>query len=180
MHPLTSVFLAAAGLLAIAGIAKIARPAATRQALRTQGLPARVSLVRLIGVAEVLVAVAALLELRYGAVLLAFSYAGFTVFVAAALVRRRPLSSCGCFAEPDVPPTPLHVGVTTVLAVCSGAVAAGSGGGVPDLLGGPLPTAFAAAAAAALIGWLSYLVLAELPRLIAALTPSGTARGATS
>lgn len=180
MHPLTSVFLAAAGLLAVAGLAKIVRPAATRQALRTQGLPARAALVRLIGVAEVLVAVAALLELRFGAALLALSYAGFTLFVASALVRRRPLSSCGCFAEPDVPPTPLHVVVTAVLAVCSGAVATGSRGGLPDLLSGPVATAVAVTASATLIGWLSYLVLAELPRLTAALAPSGPVRGATS
>lgn len=168
--------MAAAGLLAVAGLAKIVSPAATRQALRTQGLPARAALVRWIGVAELLIGAAALLELRFGAALLALSYTGFTAFVVAALVRRRPLSSCGCFAEPDVPPTPLHVVVTAVLAGCSGAVATGSGAGLRDLLSESVPTGAAAAAGAALIGWLSYLVLAELPRLSSALVSHGPVR----
>lgn len=174
VHPLSPAFLAAAGLLAIAGVAKMLSPAGTSSALRIQGLPARWSLVRLLGVAELLVAAAALLELRFGAALLAAIYAAFTAFVASALVRGRPLTSCGCFAEPDVPPTPVHLFVTAALALCAGTVAAGSGAGLPTLGSGPLPVALATAGSAALVGWLSYLVLAALPRLLAELGRNGS------
>ncbi|MGI8536415.1 MAG: MauE/DoxX family redox-associated membrane protein [Mycobacteriales bacterium] len=167
MHLLTPAFLAAAGLLAVAGVAKLARPAGTSVALRAQGLPAWSWLVHILGAAELAVAAAALLELRFGAALLAATYGAFSVFVLTALVRGRPLTSCGCFAEPDVPPTPVHVVVTAALAACGGAVAAGSGGGLPDLLNGPVLPAVAAVGSAVLVGWLTYLVLAELPRLVA-------------
>jgi len=172
VHPLTPVLLAAAGLLAIAGLAKLASPAGTSRALRTQGLPARWGLVRVLGAGEVLVAAAALLELRFGAALLALAYAAFTVFVAAALLRGRPLSSCGCFAEPDVAPTPVHAVVTVVLAGCAGVVSVGSGGGLPDLLDGPVLPAVGAVASGGLVGWLAYLVLAALPALAALLQPA--------
>ncbi len=165
VHPLTSVFLAAAGLLALAGGTKLVRSAATSQALRLSGLPSRSWLVRLLGAAEVLVAVAALLEAPFAAAALAATYAAFTVFVGSALLRGVPLASCGCFAEPDVPPSPLHVIVTSVLAISTGAVAAGSGGGLKDLLDGPMLMAAGVAGSAALVGWLTYLALSALPRL---------------
>jgi len=179
VHLLTPAFLAAAGLLAVAGLAKLARPAGTSRALRAQGLPARSVLVRLLGAAELLIAAAALLELRFGAALLAVAYGGFTVFVATALVRGRPLTSCGCFAEPDVPPTPVHLVVTAALAACGVAVAVGSGGGLPDLLDGSVLAAAAAVGSAVLVGWLSYLVLAELPRLVAQARAVAPARAVT-
>lgn len=166
VHLLTPAFLAAAGLLAVAGLAKLARPAGTSRALRAQGLPARWGLVRFLGAAEIAVAAAALLELRFGAALLAVTYAGFTAFVGVALVRGRPLSSCGCFAEPDVPPTPVHLVVTAALAASAAVVGAGSGAGLPALLAGPVLPAAGAVGSALLVGWLAYLVLAELPRLV--------------
>lgn len=171
MEPLTPVLIAAAGLLLVAGAAKVVRPADTSQALRTQGLPSRPVLVRVLGGAEVLAALAALLELPFAAALLAAAYAAFTAFVLTALVRDRPLSSCGCFAEPDVPPTPVHAVLTAVLAACCAGAAAGAGGGLPDLLGAPLATAGGAVLSAGLLGWLSYLVMARLPRLLAELLP---------
>ena len=169
MHPLTPLVLAAAGLLLVAGVAKALRPRATSTALRLQGLPAREPLVRVLGAAEVLVAVAALLEVSFAAAALAVTYTAFTVFVGAALLRGRPLASCGCFAEPDVPPTPVHVLVTAALAASAAVVAAGSGGGLRDLLGASPLMAVGAAGSAALAGWLTYLVLTELPRLVAEL-----------
>jgi hypothetical protein len=166
MHPLTPAFLAAAGLLAVAGVAKLSRPAGTSRALRAQGLPARWGLVRALGTAEIAVAVAALLELRGGAALLAVTYAGFTAFVGLALVRGRPLSSCGCFAEPDVPPTPVHLVVTAALAASAAVVgaAAGSGAGLPALLAGPVLPAAAVAVSALLLGGLAFLVLTGVAR----------------
>jgi hypothetical protein len=142
----------------------MARPAGTSRALRAQGLPARWGLVRALGAVEIAVAVAALLELRGGAALLAVTYAGFTAFVGAALVRGRPLSSCGCFAEPDVPPTPVHLVVTAALAASAAVVGAGSGAGLPALLAGPVLPAVGAVGSALLVGWLAYLVLTGASR----------------
>ena len=169
MHALTAPVMAAAGLLALAGVLKLRRPSGTAQALRTQGLPSGPAVVRTIGAAEVAVAALALLGAPAGTALLALAYTGFTAFVVLALVRGRPLSSCGCFAEPDTPPTAAHVGVTAVLAVAA-AAAAGTGArtGLPALADVALPTAVGVTAAAVLVGWLAYLVLAELPRLHAA------------
>lgn len=169
MHALSAPVMAAAGLLALAGVLKLRRPGGTAQALRTQGLPSGPALVRALGAAEVAVAALALLGVTAGTALLALAYTGFTAFVALALVRGRPLSSCGCFAEPDLPPTAAHVAVTAVLAIASAvAAAAGARSGLPALTDAPLPTALGVAGAATLVGWLSYLVLAQLPRLQAA------------
>ena len=165
MHALTALVLAAAGLLALAGAFKLVRPAGTVQALRTQGLPSAPLLVRALGLVELAVAGAAALQVPGGVLALAALYAGFTGFVAVALVRGRPLSSCGCFAEPDLPPTWAHVGVTGGLAVAA-ALAVGDSG-LPALASASVGTGLATLAAAALVGWLAYLVLAELPRTLA-------------
>lgn len=170
MHALTAPVLAAAGLLALAGALKLIRPDGTSQALRTQGLPSGRGVVRALGAAEIAVAAAALAQVPAGPVLLAVAYAGFTGFVLLALVRGRPLSSCGCFAEPDLPPTRTHLAVTGGFAVAAAAAASGDTG-VPAVLDASLGIAAATVGAAALVAWLSYLALAELPRLAVAAAP---------
>jgi len=172
VHPLTVTFLATCLLLLAAGAVKLRRPAGTSQALRTQGFPSSVALVRLLGGAEVVLAVAALAQVPGAAALVAAAYAAFTGFVLLALLRHRPLSSCGCFGEPDLPPTPAHVVVTGLAAVGALVVALGGRAGVPGLAGAPAPTAAAAVGGAALLCWLAYLVLTALPRLAAAGAPS--------
>jgi len=175
VQPLTPVLLAAAALLLLAGLAKLARPAPTSQALRTQGLPDRPELVRLLGAAEVVVALLALADLPLGAELVTLLYVGFTAFVAAALVRGRPMTSCGCFAEPDVPPTPVHAVLTAALAGGCLIAALAPATGLPDLAAAPLATAVVAAGTAGLVAWLSYLVMAELPRVLAELARTAPA-----
>jgi len=170
--PLAAPFLAAAGLLALAGAPKLLRPAGTRQALRTQGLPGSVTVVRLLGLCEVAAAAAALAGTAAGAVAVAVAYAAFTGFVGLALLRGRPLSSCGCFAEPDLPPTWAHPVVTGGLAVIAAAVAAGDPAGLPQLLRAGAWTAAGTLASGALVGALAFVVLAELPRLVAAAVPA--------
>ncbi len=170
MSPLAAPFLAAALLLLLAGLLKLRRPAATAQALRTQGLPAATALVRALGGAEVLVAGAALAGTRTGAVGLAVAYAGFTGFVGLALLRGRPLTSCGCFAEPDLPPTWAHPAVTAGLAAAA-LLAAGTPTGLPQAVAAGAGPALAAAAGALLVAGLALVVLAELPRLVAETAP---------
>jgi hypothetical protein len=99
----------------------------------------------------------------------AASYTCFAAFLVVALSRGWSLSSCGCFGEPDTPPTVLHVVVDVLLA--AGAAAGASDGHAPlgaaltrPLWGGGL---FSLAVVTA---GLAYLVLARLPKLKA--TPS--------
>lgn len=134
-----------AGLLLLAGVAKVRRPEAPGRALVLAGLPGGALAVRALGIGEVAVAVAGLLLGGWVWAVQAVVYAGFTVFVARE--HRRPSASCGCFGEEDVPLTALHVMVDGLLAVAAGAAA---------LLGAP--SALDAATQAG--GWLALPLVA--------------------
>ena len=121
-------FAIAACLLGIAGIAKAAQPAATAGALAALRLPHRRWMVRAGGLAEALLASAALATgNEILAILVALSYAGFALFVAAALSRGTPLSSCGCFGKIDTPPHPMHIALDLLAAAAAIGVAAHGG-----------------------------------------------------
>jgi len=123
---LAGPFAAAAGLLAGAGAAKLARPTWTVGALRASGLPLGSATVRAFATGEVVVGAGAL---AFGgpalAALVAVSYLAFAVFVASALVRRLPVGTCGCFGRPDTPPHLVHVVLNTAAAAVAGAAAVG-------------------------------------------------------
>ncbi|HEV2369196.1 MAG TPA: MauE/DoxX family redox-associated membrane protein [Acidimicrobiales bacterium] len=157
-------------LLVCAGAAKAARPEGTARALRQSGVPVGPALVRVGAGAEVIVGAAVLG--RGGPVAtaaLAVSYIAFAGFVAHALVRRLPLSSCGCFGVADTPPTAVHVVLCAAAGgVAAAAVMAGAPPGVGTVLSdlGPAPAVgyvvLSLTAAATL-----YLVLAHAPRVVA-------------
>jgi hypothetical protein len=106
----TAPFLAAAAVLAGAGLTKLRRPDDTARALRVAGLPAHRRLVRLGALAEVVVAVAAVAAPGVvTGMLVATAYAAFSAFVGTALVKGWPLSSCGCFGRPDARPGYAHL-----------------------------------------------------------------------
>ena len=97
-------FLAAAGLLVVAGFPKVADPVPLVRALRAAGLPAGRPVVRVFAVAEVAVGVGALVAPgRATAAAVAAAYLVFTGFVAHVLRRGGVLGSCGCFGKPDTP-----------------------------------------------------------------------------
>lgn len=99
-------------LLLLAGVQKIIDPAPTAGALRLAGLPSRGFVVRGLGAFEFVVAT---LFFAVGgpwpAVAGAALYLGFAGFVALALARNLPVSSCGCFGKVDTPPSAVHVAV---------------------------------------------------------------------
>lgn len=163
MGMLAGPFSAAAVLLAVGGAPKIVRPASTAGALASLRLPASPAVVRLMGLTEVAIAVAALTTgSRPAAALMAAAYAGFAAFIALALARPGLLKSCGCFGAPDTPPTAVHLVVNVAAAAVSAAVAF-TGGGRIELDGSPLaglPLLVLTAACA----WFAYLALALLPR----------------
>lgn len=166
MEALAGPYLAAAALLVAAGGAKLRDPLPLVRALRSVGLPAPRSAVRLGAVLELSVGAAAILGgSRLAAVGVAGSYAAFTIFVLVARRRGGVLASCGCFGKVDTPPTRTHVVVTGAAAGLAAAVAVRPLPGLPGLLadapGAGLPLIVATVAVAVT----GYLVLALLPTL---------------
>jgi hypothetical protein len=129
---LIGLYLIAAGLLAVAGTAKAARPDDTARALVAL-LPSPPSfrllrdVVRVGALAEAALGVVAFAFPRPAtAALVAVSYCCFFGVVAYARRRGGPLATCGCFGRPDTPPTALHLVIDLVLAAAAAVVAAGA------------------------------------------------------
>lgn len=144
---LSGPFLAISLLLAVAGIMKVYRPVYTTGALRAAGVPVGDGLVRMLGVAEVVVGVGAVITgATQWAIGVGLFYLGFTVFVLVALRSGAPIASCGCFGSPDTPPGVGHVAVdvgATLVALATtfsppgpwvGMIGAGAATVVPFLL----------------------------------------------
>lgn len=170
-----SVWMAAvpalSGLVTAAGGAKLARPADTARALRQSGLPAGATVVRAGALTEVLIGSTALLVGGRPAVgLLGLSYAAFAGFVGLALVTGKPISSCGCFGEPDTPPTLAHALLCAVGALLAGGAVL-SGPSLPGLgwLMARQPMAGVPfLVLSALAAYAAYSIMAIAPRLSAA------------
>jgi hypothetical protein len=162
-------FLVAVALLMAGSALKLQRPAQTAGALGAMGLPRSTTLVRAGAVVELVVGVAALAGTRAGAAAVALSYLAFTAFVGAALTRRVPVGSCGCFGGIDTPPSVLHI-VVNLAAAASAAAAAVSPRSLTSALAphpwGGVPFLLLVAAAAGL----AFVALTDLPQVLA-LTP---------
>jgi hypothetical protein len=168
---LLAPFLAAAAVVVLAGAAKAFRPANTARALRQLSWPGSPLLVRCLGAFEVVLGtVAAITGNRIAAALLALSYIGFAAFVATALRRGGAVSSCGCFGQPDTPPTVSHLLVVLAGAAVSAAVAVQPGAGLTALTGA---RGAAVVLLAGIAAWLAVLSMTLLPRLRAVLNPGG-------
>jgi hypothetical protein len=161
---LSGPFLAAAGLLVVAGAPKLRDPMPLVRALRSVGMPATRLLVRCIAAAEVALGVWALTAPGWmSAALLSAAYLVFTSFVALTLARGGSLGSCGCFGKPDTRPTRTHVALTLATALIALAVTLSPPQNVWS--GGAPGETVTTVAFAALIGFLAWQVLAVLPTL---------------
>jgi hypothetical protein len=141
---------AASLLLLVAGAAKATDPSRTAGALAALGWPSSPVAVRAGAVAEAaLGALGLLVGGTAVAALVAASFAGFALFVVAALRSGTPVGTCGCFAREDTPPHPRHVGVDVALAAGAAAAAATR----PDALVDAPPGAWALAAAVAMAAY---------------------------
>lgn len=161
----TAPFAAASLVLAVAGAAKLWRPDDTARALYVAGLPHDRRLVRAGAAAEIAVAAGAVASPGpLTAALVSAAYAAFALFVAAALVKGWPLSSCGCFGRPDARPGYPHLVLNVAAAVAAAWWAAvapgrGSGAGLAGLFvqtpwrGGPLALVTAVVAGLAYQVW---------------------------
>ncbi len=168
-------FLAASGLLVLAGVPKLRDPLPLVRALRSVGLPGGRRLVQVAAALEVVVGAAALVVPgRVTGALVAAAYLAFTAFVALALRRGGLLGSCGCFGRPDTPPTRSHLLVTALLAASGLALAV-----APSSPWSALPQQLTQVGAlvvfALLVGVLSYLVIAVLPTVTPAAVRSASA-----
>ena len=155
---MNALLAAAALLLAGAGLVKVARPANTAKAMRVPS-----AVVRLGAAVEAAVGLAGLFVGGWWpAVLVGASYVAFAVFVLSALVSGRPLATCGCFGEPDTPPTLVHVIINLALAgVALAAAATGTTHPVTSL-------GAASWIGVVAVAYLAFLALSALPRLVEA------------
>ena len=169
---LSGPFLAAAALLVLAGLSKVADPQSLVRALRSVGLALPAGAVRLAAAGEAVLGVVAVLTGgRVAAALVALSYAGFTAFVLLALGRGGVLASCGCFGKQDTPPTRTHAVLTGAVAVLAVGVAVRPHGSLMTVVdGGGVALLLASAAVAVTL----YLALALLPMLTT--RPAGPVR----
>ena len=173
---LIGLYLIAAGLLVVAGVAKAARADDTARALAALVLrpPS-------FGRARWIVRVGALTEAALGALalavprpvtalLVALSYICFAGVVAYARRRGGPLATCGCFGRPDTPPTVLHLVLDLVLAAAAFLVAVGapSRGTLVTQLGHQPWAGFPLLFVSAVGLWLTALALSALAALTAA------------
>lgn len=158
-------FVIAATLLVLGGVLKARRPIDTANALRGVGIPAGPVVVRFGAVVEGAIGVWALVTGdRASAVLVAVSYLAFTGFVALALVRRAPISSCGCFGKADTPPSWVHIGLNLVAFTAAVSVSARPGAGLVDVIADQPLAGVPFVLLAATGVFLSFLALTLLPR----------------
>jgi hypothetical protein len=157
----SGAYFAVAGLLIFAGLAKLWRPTNTAIALRRAGLPVGENVVRLGALVEAFVGGWALTGSAIASVLMAASYLTFAAFVALALRTGSPISSCGCFGEPDTPPTVLH------LLINLGAASAALGGRahLGDVLSRQPMAGVPFVVLVVTIGYLAYLIVAVFPKV---------------
>lgn len=109
MEPLIGLLHVGAGLLAVAGAAKLVAPSGTEQALRAAGLPSSPLLVRTLGASELAIGTATVVV--GGWVLpavVAVYYAAFSGFVVLRL-RAGDTAGCGCFGATTSPLTAGHL-----------------------------------------------------------------------
>jgi hypothetical protein len=106
-----------AGLLAVAGVAKIVRPEPAARALYAAGIPGRGGAARAVGFVEVGVGVGAFaIPNAATELVLSLSYLSLAGFVAFLLLARPGSTSCGCAGARDLPPSAAHVALNLAAA----------------------------------------------------------------
>jgi hypothetical protein len=156
---------AAAGLVLLAGIAKIRRPGATSEALALTRVPASSGLVRALGTAEIALALGVLtLGGRWSFAMLALAYLGFIVV---AERQRRAGRGCGCFGTSTGRVGPLHLAVDAVAAAAAASAAWAAAPGVIGILPSNPISAIATLGLVVLVVVLGQLTLTALPELLA-------------
>jgi hypothetical protein len=161
-------FMIAAVLVALAGALKAVSPRDTANALRGVGLPAAPWMVRAGGACEVGVGAYAIVAGdRLGAALVAMSYLAFAGFVAVAIAREAPISTCGCFGKADTPPSVVHLGFDLAAAAVALAVVVDPTAAIGDVLADQPLAGVPYLLLVATGTYLAFLALTVLPRNLA-------------
>ena len=164
MDALAGPFAAAGALLALGGAFKVVRPRPTAGALRAVGAPGPIIGVRLLGAAEAVLGVAAVLTGAPAlAALVAAAYLAFAAFVIVALRGGTALQSCGCFGEVETPPSGVHVLLDTAFAATALAAAAAGVPSFADTIEAQEWSGVPFVLLVAITVGLSYVVLTTLP-----------------
>lgn len=122
------VVVGAAIVVAIAGVAKLAKPEVTTEALRSAGIRVPTVVASLVGLVELVVgAVLIVWQSPAGAVVLGLLYVGFAAFSVRLLLSRGATASCGCFGQRDAPIGVEHIVVNLAVAAVVFDAAAGIG-----------------------------------------------------
>ena len=164
MSDLVGPFLIVCVILAVGGAAKVVAPLQGRRAIRAVGLEVPLWSVRLLGLGEIALAIAA--ALKGGTVLpiaVGMAYLAFAAFVVL-MLRSGAGTSCGCFGSASTPPSGLHIAVNVACsAVAIGAAGVdGLGTTLDDQAGAGLPLV-----ALVLVGsYAMYLLLTALPTVL--------------
>lgn len=175
LSPALGPLVVGALLLAVAGVAKLRRPAPTGLALARLGLPGSDPLVRLLGLVEVASAVAAVAVGGMAAVPVAVLYAGFALFTAVQVRRAAATgetADCGCFGDADAPVGWTHVVVDLLLAGAATAAVAVGADGVAGAMGSSAAGTVAVLAIAAVAATGVRALLTDLPSVRALMSTS--------
>jgi hypothetical protein len=121
---LLPALLTAAGVLAVAGLAKLRSPGAAVAALAAAGIRVRPAATRAVGAVELTLAGAcSVAPGRATAAAVCLAYLSFAAFVVLQL-RRGGGAPCGCFGDEAAPLTRWHLGLDLAAAAIAAAAAA--------------------------------------------------------
>jgi len=166
------LYFLAASLLLVSGVLKLVRPRATAQALLDAGLPGSRAVARGLGGAECAAAAfAAAAPARGGALALATVYLAFAGFVGYVLRTHPTAGSCGCAGSKAVPPSLLHLGLDVVATGVGLAYVAQHGPSAMGWFAGLGLGSVPVIAGLGLAGWLTVVVVTEVPPAWHAWTP---------
>jgi hypothetical protein len=139
-----------AGLLLPTGWAKLRKPYETSRALRSVGWPGSRAIAFSLGLVEVAIGIWVLtIGSTLAVVAMGSLYAGFLLWLAVAFRSGGVVSSCGCSATPDTPPTAAHVAIN---AVAVAAVVLNLSSSQPGV----------ALAASSIVGWLAMVLVVAI------------------
>ena len=168
---LLALYIVACGLLILAGVTKLLRPANTAGGLRrlvpSLDAAATTRLVRSLASLEIVVGCSAVVWPNPPlAATVAFIYVAFAAFLLYVRARHGPLSTCGCLSAVDAPATKMHVVIDLLLGTAGAGVAAsGAHRLIWDQLSREPLHGVPLLAASVCCGWLVVLTMSLLPRL---------------
>lgn len=165
-------------LLVLSGMGKLRDPRQLAQALYSLGWPHHTLVVWSLALAEVCAGAAALAVGGVGALGEAALFGSFAAFLGVVLLRRIPMSTCGCTGSNATPPTWAHCLLNLAVALCAGLGAVNNSPSMYRTAVDLRYTAPVYLVGVAATAWLGYLLVTHAPRLFANAYQMSDAEGA--